>query len=160
MQVPRYFTFCRGPMVQRLCTKVVGFIMHHLADAIPSEASTLWFLVINDFVQSACSLAVRMAMSVGLGLPTEHELVVGVGAVVRSNLRIADGLNPISWSRVFENFEHGCPMGRNCVPERAETKQESDEEVKMVGGTPKDTMYCTPKHATPPRKKGGHVHRI
>ena len=47
-------------MVNQLRTEVVGFVMHHLADAVPSEASTLWFLLISSFVQLACSLAVRM----------------------------------------------------------------------------------------------------
>ena len=59
---------------EQLCTKVVGFVMHHLADAVPSEASTLWFLVISSSVQLAYSLAVRMPVpiSVVLGLPTKN----------------------------------------------------------------------------------------
>ena len=73
--------------------------MHHLADAVPTEASTLWFLVINSSVQVACSLAVRMLVpiSVVLGLP-KQDSVADFGAQVCSNLRIADGLNPIPWS--------------------------------------------------------------
>ena len=90
-------------MVNQLWTEVVGFIMHHLADAVPSEASTLWFLVIGSSVQLACSLAVRMPVpiSVVLGLPTEQESIADVGALVCSNLRIADGLSPIPWNAVF-----------------------------------------------------------
>ena len=66
-------------------------------------------LVINSYVQLACSLVVQMPVpiSVVLGLPTEQESVAGAGAQVRSNLRIAGGLNPISWSVVFENCENG-----------------------------------------------------
>ena len=66
--------------------------MHHLADAVPTEASTLWFLVISSSVQLACSLAVGMPVpiSVVLGLPTEQESMADVGAQVCSNLRIAD----------------------------------------------------------------------
>ena len=84
-------------MVNQLCTEVVGFIMHHLADAIPYEASTLWFLVISSSVQLACSLAVRVPVpiSVVLGLPTEQKSIADVGALVCSNLRIADGPSPI-----------------------------------------------------------------
>ena len=61
-------------MVNQLCAEVVGFVMHHLADAVPSEANTLWFLVMSGSVQLACSLAVRMPVpiSVLLGLPTEY----------------------------------------------------------------------------------------
>ena len=64
-------------MVNQLCTEVVGFVMHHVADAVPSETSTLWFLVISSSVQLACSLAVRMPVpiSVVLGLPTEQESI-------------------------------------------------------------------------------------
>ena len=109
-------------MVNQLCTEVVGFIVHHLADAVPSEASTLWFLVISSSAQLACSLAVRMPVpiSVVLGLPTEQESIADVGAVVCSNLRIADGLSPIPCSAVFENFADGCPVDCSCVPEKAE----------------------------------------
>ena len=105
-------------MVNQLCTEVVGFIMHHLADAVPLEASTLWFLVISSSVQLACSVAVRMPVpiSVVLGLPTEQESIADVGALVCSNLRIADGLSPIPWSAVFENFADGCPVDCSCVP--------------------------------------------
>ena len=71
-------------MVNKLCTEVVGFVMHHLVVAVPSEASTLCFLVISGFAQLACSLAVRMPvpMSVVLGLPTEHDSIAYVGALV------------------------------------------------------------------------------
>ena len=61
--------------MHQLCTEVVGFIMHHSVVAVPTEASTLWFLVINCSVQLACSLAMRMPVptSVVHGLPTEQE---------------------------------------------------------------------------------------
>ena len=83
----------------------------------PSEASTLWFLVITGSVQLACSLAVRMPgpICVVLCLPTEQESIADVGALVCSNLRIADGLSPIPWNAVFENFAEGCPVDYNCV---------------------------------------------
>ena len=79
-------------MVNQMCMQVVGFIMHHLADVVPSERSTLWFLVISSSVQLACSLAVRMPVpiSVVLGLPKEQESIADVGALVCSNLRIAE----------------------------------------------------------------------
>ena len=122
--------------------------MHHLAHVVPLETSTLWFSVISGSVQLACNLAVRMRVpiSVVLGLPTEHESVADVGALVCSNLRIADGLNPISWSGVFENFEHGYLVDCSCVPEKADSEQVSDEEVEMVGSTPEDAVYGTTKH--------------
>ena len=44
-------------LVDQLCPEIVGFILHHLADAIPTEPSTLWFLVISSCVQLACSVA-------------------------------------------------------------------------------------------------------
>ena len=78
-----------------------------------------------------------------------------VGAQGCSNLWIADGLNPISWSGVFENFENGYPVDCSCVPEKAETEHESDEELEMVWSTPEDTVYGTAKQPAPPRKKGG-----
>ena len=84
-------------MVNQLCTEVVGFVTHHLADAAPSEASTLWFLVISGFVQLARSLAVRMPVPISgaLGLPTEQESIADVGSLVCNNIRIAAGLSPI-----------------------------------------------------------------
>ena len=128
-----------------------------LADAIPSEASTLWFLVISSFVQLACGLAVRMLvpMSVGLGLLTKQELVEDVGVQVCNNLRIAKGLNPVSWLGVLENFENGYSVECSCVPEKAE--QQFDDELEMVGSTPQDVAYGTRKQATAPRKKVGHI---
>ena len=139
-------------MVNQLCTEDVGFIMHHVADAVPSEASTLWFLVIKSFVQLACSLAVRMPvpMSVVLGLPTEQESIADVGALVCSNLRIADGPSPIPWNAVFENFADGCPMDCSCVSEKAEAEQKSEEEVEEVG--------CHPREWGP-GKKGGRTRK-
>ena len=96
--------------------------MHYLADAVPSEATTLWFLVITGSVQLACSLALRMPVpiSVVLGLPMEQESIADVGALVCSNLRIADGLTPIPWNAVFENFAEGCPVDGSFVPEKVE----------------------------------------
>ena len=75
-------------MVNQLSTEVFGFVMHHLADAVPPEASTLWFLVISSSVQLACSLAMRMPLPIGvvLGLPTEQESIANVGALVCINL--------------------------------------------------------------------------
>ena len=55
-------------MVNQLCLEVVGFVMHHLADVLPSEASILWFLVISSSVQPACSLAVRMPVPISVVL--------------------------------------------------------------------------------------------
>ena len=155
MQVPRYFAFSRGPMVNQLCTEVVGFVMHHLADAVPSEATTLWFLVMSGSVQLACSLAMRMPVpiSVVLGLPTEQEPFADVGTLACSNLRIADGLSSISWNAVFENFAEGCPVDCSCVPEKAEGEQESSDEVEDVGATLDNALYCTPKQARGPSKK-------
>ena len=148
-------------MVNQLCTEVVGFVMHHLADAVPSEASTLWFLVISSSVQLACCLAVRMAVpiSVVLGLPTEQESIADVGALVCSNLRITDGLSPIPRHAVFENFAEGCPVDCSCVPEKAEGEQESEEEVEEVGGTPENPVYGTPKQSRGPGKKGGRTRK-
>ena len=134
-------------MVHQLCTEVVGFIVHILADAVTTEASTLWFLVTCSSVQLACSLAVRMhvPIRVVLGLLIEQQSVADVGAQVCSGLRIADGLNPILWSIVFDNFGNGYPVDCICVPEKAEAEQKSDEDVEMVGSTPEDAMYGTPK---------------
>ena len=142
-------------MVNQLCTDVVGFVMHHLSDAVPSEATTVWFLVISGFGQLACSLAVRMSVpiSVVLGLPTEQESIAHVGALVCSNLRIADGLSPIPWNVVFENFAEGCPVDCSCVSKKAEGEQES------VGSTPDNAVYCTPKQAPRLGKKGGRTRR-
>ena len=77
MQVSRHYAFSRGPMVKQLCTEVVGFVIHHLADAVPSQAITLWFLVISGSVQLACRVAVRMPVliSVVSGLPMEQESI-------------------------------------------------------------------------------------
>ena len=146
-------------MVNQLCTEIVGFVMHHLADAVPSEASTLWFLVISGSVQLACSLAVRMPVpiTVVLGLPTEQESIAEVGALVCSNLRIADGLSPIPWNAVYENFAEDCPMDYSCVPEKAKGEQESEEEVEEVGATPENVVYGTPKQSRGPSKEGGRT---
>ena len=116
--------------------------MHRVADAVPSEATTLWFLVISGSVQLACSLAVRMPVpiSVVLGLPTEQESIADVGALECSNLRIADGLSPIPWNAVFENFAEGCPVDCSCVPEKAKGEEESEDEVEAVGATQR--MLC------------------
>ena len=148
-------------MVNQLCTEVVAFIMHHLADAVPSEASTLWFPVITSSVQLACSLAVRMPVpiSVVLGLPTEQESIADVGALVCSNLRIADGLSPIPWNAVFENFADGCPVDCSFVPQKAEGEQESEEEVEEMGATPENAVYGTPKQSRGPSKKGGRTRK-
>ena len=134
-------------MVNQLCSEVVGFIMHPLADAVPSEASTLWFLVISSSVQVACSLVVRMPVpiSVGLGLPTGQESIADVCALICSNLRIGDGLSPIAWNAVFKNFADGCPVDCSCVPEKAEGEQKSEEEVEEVGATPENAVYGTQK---------------
>ena len=142
-------------MVSQLCTEAVGFVMHQLVDAVPSKATTLWFLVISGSVQLACSLAVRMPVpiSVVLGLPTEQESIAEVSALVCSNLRIVDGLSPIPWIAVFENFAEGCPVDCNCVPEKAEGEQESEDEVEDVGATPDNAVYCIPKEAQGPGKK-------
>ena len=96
--------------------------MHNLADAVPSEATTLWFLFMSGSVQLACSLALRMPVpiTVVLGFPTEQESIADVGALVCSNLRIADGLSPIPWNAVFENFAEGSRADCSCVPEKAE----------------------------------------
>ena len=59
-----YFTFSRGQMVLQICMEVVGFIMHHVANAVPTEASALWFLVISSCVQLACSLLVQMPVPI------------------------------------------------------------------------------------------------
>ena len=148
-------------MVNQLCTEVVGFVMHHLADAVPSEASTLWFLVISSFVQLAYSLAVPMPVpiSVVLGLPTEQESIADVGALVCSNLRIADGLSPIPWNAVLEKFAEGCPVDCSCVPEKAEGEQECEDEVEEVGGTPEIAVYGTPKQSRGLGKKGGRTRK-
>ena len=132
--------------------------MHHLADAVPSKATTLWFLVISGTAQLACSLAVRMPVpiSVVLGLPMEQESIADVGALVCSNLRIADGLSPIPWNAVFENFAEGCSSDCSCVPEKAEGEQESENEVEDVGATSDSAVYCTPKQA---RSPGGRTRK-
>ena len=159
--MPRYFAFSRGRMVNQLCTQVVGFVMHHMADAVPSEASTLCFLVISGSVQLACSLAVRMPVpiSVVLGLPTEQESIADVGALVCSNLRINDGLSPIPWNAVFENFAEVCPVEYSCVPQKVEGEQECEDEVEEVGATPGNDVYGTPKQSRGPSKKDGHTRK-
>ena len=134
----------------------MGFILHHLAVAGPTEASTLSFLVITISIQLACSLAVRMLVSISvvLGLPTNQVSVADVDAQVCKNLWIADGLNPISWSRVFENFENGYPLDYSFVLEKAEAEQESDKELEMVGATLEGAGYGTP---APRKKVGVHI---
>ena len=126
-----------------------------------SEASTLWFLVINGSVQLACSLAVRTSVpiSVVLGLPTEQVSIADVGALVCSNTRIADGLSAIPRNAVFENFAEGCPVDCRSVPEKAEGEQESEEEVEQVGATPDIAVYGTPKQSWGPGKKGGRTRK-
>ena len=133
--------------------------MHHLADAVPTEVSPPWFLVIGSSVELVYSLAVRMRVPIGviLGFPTDQESVEDVGAQLSSNLRIVHGLNPICWPGVFENFENGHPVGCSRVPENAEAEQESNKELDMVGFTLEDALYGTPRQATPCRKKGAHT---
>ena len=94
-------------------------------------------------------------ISVVLGLPTEQESIADVGALVCSNLRIVDVLSPIPLNAVFQNFAEGCPVDCSCVPEKAEGEQESEDEVEAMGVTPENTVYCTPKQARGPGKKGG-----
>ena len=89
-------------------------------------------------------------MSVARALPNGHEWVANIGAHGCSNLRIAHGLRPSCWLGIFENFENGNPM--ECVHEKAEVEQESDEELEMVGSTLGDVVYGTPKLAGPARK--------
>ena len=117
-------------------------MMHHLADEVPMEASTLCLLVIDSSVNVARSLAMRrpMAISVVLGLPTMQEPVASVGGQVCSSLRIAEGVNPISWSGFLENFGNGYLVERSRVPEKADAQHESDEELETVGSVSKDTM--------------------
>ena len=135
--------------------------MHHLVDAVPSEASTLCFPVISSSVQLARNLAVRMLVpiSVVLGLPTEQESIADVGALVCSNLRIVDGLSLIPRNAVFENFAEGCPVDCSRVPQKAEGEQESEEEVEEVGGTPANAVYGTPKQSRGLVKKGGRTRK-
>ena len=132
-------------MVKQLYAEAICFLMHHVADAEPSEASTLWILVITSSVQLACSLAVQMLVP------------ICVSAMICSNLRSADGLNPIFGSAVFENCEHGYPADCSCVPEKEEAGQEFDEEVEMVGGTLEDAVYGSPKRVATLRKKSGRT---
>ena len=129
--------------------------------APPGGCSTLWFLVISNSVQLACSLTVRMPVSISvvLGLPTEEESIADVGALVCSNLRIADGLSPIPWNAVFENFAEGCPVGCSCVPDKAEAERESQEEVDNVGATPENGAYGTPKQSRGRCIKGGRTRK-
>ena len=135
--------------------------MHHLADAVPSEATTLWFLVMSGSVQLAYSLAVRMLVPVNVvfGLPTEQESIADVGALVCSNLRIADGLRPIPWNAVFQYFAEGCRVDCSCVPEKAEGEQEFEDEVEEVGATPENAVYGTPKQSRGPGKKVGRTRK-
>ena len=138
-------------MMNKLCTEVVGFVMHPLVDALPSEATTLWFLVISGSVQLAFSLAVCMPVpiSVVLCLPPEQESIAAVGALVCSNLRIAHGLSPIPWNAVFENFTEGCPVQCSCVPEKAEGEHESEDEVEDVGSDSQSSAFKRAKIAFP-----------
>ena len=135
--------------------------MHHSADAIPSEASTLWFLVISGSVQLACSLAVRMTVpiSVVLGLPTEQESIADVGALVCSNLRIADGLSPIPWNAVLEISRRVALWTADECLRRPKGEQKSEEEVEEVGVTPENVVYGTPKQSRGPGKKGGRTRK-
>ena len=94
-------------------------------------------------------------ISVVLGLPTEQESIADFGALVCSNLHIADGLIPIPWSAVFKNFADGCPVDCSCVLEKAEGEQELEE----VGTTPENAVYRTPKQSRGPGKKGGRTRK-
>ena len=80
-----------------------------------------------------------------LVLPTQQESMAHVGAQVWSTLRINDGLNPIS--RVFDNFGNGYPVDCTYALEKAQAEQESNDDVELVGSTPKDVVYRTPKPA-------------
>ena len=106
-------------------------------------------------------MAVRIPVpiSVFLGLPTEQESIADVGALVCSNLRFADGLSPIPWNAVFENFADGCSVDCSCVPEKAVGEQESEEEVEEVGATPENAVYGTPKQSRGPGKKDGRTRK-
>ena len=133
--------------------------MHHLANAISSGASTLWFLVISGSVQPACKLEVPMPLPISVVLcwPTQRESVVANNSLVRTHLWIANGLNPIPWSRVSQNFEHVYHKDSKCVPEKAEAEPGPTRRSKKWGGAPEDTVYVTPKHVAPPRKNGGRT---
>ena len=111
--------------------------------------------MISSSVQLAYSLAVRMRVpiSVALGLPTEEEPIADVGALVCSNLCIADGLSPIPWNALFENFAEACPVDCSRVPEKAEGEQESEEEVEEVGATPKERCVWYTEAVTGPWQK-------
>ena len=98
-------------------------------------------------------------ISVVLGLPTEQESIADVGAQVCSNLHITGGLSPIPWNAVFKNVAEGCPVDCDCVPEKAEGEQESEEEVEEVGATPENAMYRTPKQSRGPGKRGGRTRK-
>ena len=78
-------------MVQTICMEILGFIMHHLADTLPTEASRMWFQVTNGSPQLACSVGVRMPVLITVVMVLQDGLV-GVGALVCSILRITDGL--------------------------------------------------------------------
>ena len=136
-------------------------MVQHVADAVPSEATTPWFLVISGSVQLACSLAMRMPVPVivVLGLPTEHESIADVGALVCSDLRIADGLSPMPSNAVFENFSEGCLVDCSCVPEKAEGEQESEDEVEEVGAASENAVYGTPKQSRGRGKIGGRTRK-
>ena len=84
-------------------------------------------------------------ISVILGLPSEQESVANGGAQVCNNLRIVDGLNPVFWSAVFQNVHNGYHADSSHVLEKAAADQASDEELEMVGSTPEDVVYGTPK---------------
>ena len=148
-------------MVNQLCTEVVGFVMHHLANVVPSEATARWVFVISGSVQPACSLALCMPVpiSVVLGLFTEQESIADVGALICSNLRIVDGLSPFPRNGAFENFAQGCHVDRNCVPKKVEGEQESEDEVEDVDANQDNAVYCTPKQARGPSKKGGRTRK-
>ena len=67
------------------------------------------------------------------GLPMEQEMVAHVDAKVCSNLRIADGLNPICRFGVFQHFVNGYRVDRSCVPDKARAEHVLDEKLERVG---------------------------
>ena len=120
--------------------------MHHLANAISSGASTLWFLVISGSVQPACKLEVPMPLPISVVLcwPTQRESVVDNNSLVCSHLWIANGLNPISWSRVSQNFEHVYHKDSKRVPEKAEAEPGPTRRSKKWG-VPLRTLCMLPQ---------------
>ena len=95
----------------------------------------------------------------GVGFVHGAGVIADIGAVICSNLRIADGLSPIPWNAAFENFAEGCPVDCRCVPEMGEGEQESEDEVEDVDATQDNAVYCTPKQARGPGKKGGRTRK-